>query len=296
MKDRIISIFILISITNTINCQEHKAIYDFDLSEVNYEIIGSGKPILMLHGMSVDLHVMKHAFEPNFIEFPHDWKRIYLDLPGMGKTTAFDWIKNSDDMFVFLTKFIDKVIPNEEFVVAGYSYGGYLARGLIAQYETKIIGGIFICPLIIPDDKKRNVQKDIFYNRDTVFCNKLDVQAKALLDYFLVNQDSATISRFSNDILCGHARANRSFIDRIRNNPKNYEFSKKITKNFRPYEKPVLFITAKQDILVGFSDAKGILDYFPNNTFVTIDSAGHAVQIDAQQKFDWEIKKYLIRL
>lgn len=269
---------------------------DFDLSEINCEIVGSGKPILMIHGMSVDLRVMKNSFEPIFAELARDWKRIYLDLPGMGKTKPFDWIENSDDMVVFLLNFIDKIIPNEDFIIVGYSYGGYLARGLITQKEANIAGGIFVCPLIFPKDKNRNVPRDISYKRDTAVYNKLDFETKRLLDFFIVNQDSAKISRFNNDILNGHKIANRSYTDRIRNNYKNYEFSKKITRNFKPYEKPVLFITGKQDVLVGFSDAQSILKYFPNNTFISIDRAGHAVQIDAPQQFEVEIKKFLNNL
>ncbi len=296
MKSALIFMIIAAFIINNANCQKIETDYNIDLSKINYEIVGTGMPIIMIHGMGVDSRVMKNSFESIFIDQPNYWKRIYLDLPGMGKTDELDWIRNSDDMLFFLELFIGQIIPNENFIVAGYSYGGYLARGLISKMEEKIIGGIFICPLIIPEDKKRNISTEIFYNRDTVFYNKADLETKALIDFFLVNQDSITIKRFNEDIVSGHKIGNRIFIDKIRNNPKNYRFSKKISKNFKIFYKPTLFITAKQDILVGFTDAQQILNFFPDNIFVVIDSAGHAVQIDKPIEFEFNVKQYLNKL
>lgn len=243
--------------------------------------------------MGVDHRVMKNSFEPIFRKYPNGWRRIYVDLPGMGKTPANEWIKNSDDMVTFLSMFIERVIPNEHFIVASYSYGGYLARGLISKKKEEIKGAIFICPLIIPEDNKRDVPQKIFYVKDSINDVYIDQQTNLLLDLFLVNQNPTTVKRFNDDILSGHIIRNRVFIDKIRNDPNKYKFSKSLVKEFTIFEEPTLFITAKQDILVGFSDAKNILSFFPNNTFLLIDSAGHAVQIDKPIIFENSVKTYL---
>ena len=49
------------------------------------------------------------------------WKRIYLDLPGHGRTPGKDWITNQDGMLDVVLDFIDAVIPGQRFVVAGAS-------------------------------------------------------------------------------------------------------------------------------------------------------------------------------
>jgi pimeloyl-ACP methyl ester carboxylesterase len=41
---------------------------------------------LMLHGWSVDHRLMKGCMEPVFKKMDTEWKRIYFDLPGMGRT------------------------------------------------------------------------------------------------------------------------------------------------------------------------------------------------------------------
>jgi hypothetical protein len=51
----------------------------------------------------------------------------------MGKTPAADWITHQDHMLDVVGDFIDVVAPNERLVVAGSSYGAYLARGLVMR-------------------------------------------------------------------------------------------------------------------------------------------------------------------
>ena len=96
---------------------------------IYYEIHGSGRPVLMIHGWSPDHRLMKGCMEPVFQAIDTPWQRIYFDLPGMGKTRGQPWITGSDQMLSLVLEFIDGIIPHQHFVVAGESYGGYLARG-----------------------------------------------------------------------------------------------------------------------------------------------------------------------
>ncbi|MHB1684992.1 MAG: alpha/beta fold hydrolase [Bacilli bacterium] len=89
-----------------------------------YEIVGEGKPIVALHGWSLDHRVMKECLEPTFTH-RSGWKRIYVDLPGMGRSPASDAIQSTDDILASVLRFIDAAIPGEEFAVCGESYGGY---------------------------------------------------------------------------------------------------------------------------------------------------------------------------
>ncbi len=97
---------------------------------INYEIIGDGKPIIMLHGYSIDHRLMTGCMEP-ILSVKDNYKRIYIDLPGMGKSESAEWITNSDVMLEIVIDLIERIIPNENFLLAGESYGGYLSRGII---------------------------------------------------------------------------------------------------------------------------------------------------------------------
>lgn len=90
---------------------------------MNYEEIGAGRPLLLLHGWACDNRHMINAFEPLFTK-RSGWRRLYPDLPGMGKTRSADWITRQDQMLDVVIDFIDAIAPGERFVVAGTSYGG----------------------------------------------------------------------------------------------------------------------------------------------------------------------------
>jgi pimeloyl-ACP methyl ester carboxylesterase len=114
-------------------------------SFVSYEVIGEGTPVVILHGLGVDRAIMKGFLEPVFHNM-NGYKRIYLDLPVMGESIAGDSLKSSDDMLKIVIYFIDKVIPNIDFLVVGLSYGGYLARGIANRRPDDVKGMRLVCP------------------------------------------------------------------------------------------------------------------------------------------------------
>jgi pimeloyl-ACP methyl ester carboxylesterase len=87
---------------------------------IYFEQHGEGRPLLLLHGWPVDHRHKVKDFEPLFKD-REGWKRIYPDMPGMGKTPGVDWITNQDQMLDVLMAFIDAVIPEQHFCVAGTS-------------------------------------------------------------------------------------------------------------------------------------------------------------------------------
>ncbi|MDU0070775.1 MULTISPECIES: alpha/beta fold hydrolase [Bacillus] len=66
------------------------------------------------------------------------WRRIYIDLPGMGLTKNCHEISSSEDMLHAVAEFIRAVIPNEKYLIAGESYGGYIAGGMIEKEKEQI--------------------------------------------------------------------------------------------------------------------------------------------------------------
>ena len=61
---------------------------------LNYVDKGEGTPFVCLHGWSLDLEFDQALYEPIFDQ-RDSFRRIYLDMPGHGKTPGPDWIKNS---------------------------------------------------------------------------------------------------------------------------------------------------------------------------------------------------------
>jgi len=109
---------------------------EYKVKDLNiyYEEAGTGRPLLMLHGWPSDHRHIASDMEPLF-QNRNGWRRIYPDLPGMGKTRGPEWITHQDHMLDVVLEFIDAVAPGERFVVAGTSYGAtwrvgwYIAEG-----------------------------------------------------------------------------------------------------------------------------------------------------------------------
>ena len=134
--------------------------------DIYYEAYGEGTPVLMLHGYGIDHHVMVGCMEPIFTKRP-GYRRIYLDLPGMGRSKAADWLNNTGQILDVIIKFCDLVIPDSNFLAAGESYGGYLARGLVYRVPERLAGVLLICPVIIADRSMRQLPPRTVFVKDS---------------------------------------------------------------------------------------------------------------------------------
>src|SRR5213596_2292307 len=112
-----------------------------------YETYGTGRPIVMLPGRPSDHHIMERFMEPLFTQ-RDGWLRIYPDLPGTGLTPSVDRLATHDQMLDAMLAFIDTLIPGQRFVLAGLSYGGYLARGVLYHREASIDGVLLCAPQV----------------------------------------------------------------------------------------------------------------------------------------------------
>ena len=64
-----------------------KMFFTYQGNKLYYKVIGQGKPVLAIHGLGCSSELMEGCLEPIF-EKHADYKRIYLDLPGMGRSDA----------------------------------------------------------------------------------------------------------------------------------------------------------------------------------------------------------------
>lgn len=260
---------------------------------INYEIIGSGKPIVMLHGYCPDHRLMEGCMEPVFNN-KNDYKRIYIDLPGMGKSGSAEWITNADIMLDILIDFIEKVIPDENFLLAGESYGGYLSRGILYKMPNRIDGLLLICPVIIADSKKRNAAKHVVIVKDNNLLSKLSSEDAEDFNSSAVVQNERIYERYKNEIISGIKIADMKFLDNFQEN--GYEFSFDVDKPCKKFDKPALIMLGRQDSCVGYKDAWNILENFPRATFAVLDMAGHNLQIEQDKLFNSLVSEWIKRV
>lgn len=259
-------------------------------ADMYYEEVGEGTPIVLVHGFTPDHRLMSGCMEPIFQERT-GFRRIYLDLPGMGKTRDYERIANSDDMLEAVISLIDSLIPGQSYLIAGESYGGYLARGLIAKHKERVLGAAFICPMILPRKEDRTLPAHAILQQDDAFMDTLTAEEAADFASIQVVLNESNWVRYKQEIVSGCALADESFLDKIR---QAYGFSYAI--DTVPYEKPSLFIMGKQDSAVGYKDAYALLDNYPRGTFAALDKAGHNLQIEQPVVFNALVNEWLDRV
>ena len=84
--------------------------------------------MLVLHGVGVD-HREAEALEPALGAY-RGLRRIYPDLPGMGRTPAPAALRCADDVLDVLLGFTDEIVGEEPVLFAGHSAGGLLRAGV----------------------------------------------------------------------------------------------------------------------------------------------------------------------
>lgn len=256
-------------------------------TRIHYEIYGEGKPILMIHGFYPDHRLMMGCMEPLFTReaIPIEgYQRIYLDLPGMGFSEAAEWIRSSDDMLDVVRAFVDLVIPKEDFIVVGESYGGYMARGLLALMQERIEGAAFICPMIVANASERKRPNHTILIKDNVLLQSLTAEMAEDFSSMSVVQSPEIHTRYEKEIMCGVRIADEKFLTELQQN--SYAFSGKIPLESAPYLRPALFLTGRQDSSTGYKDVWDILDHYPRASYAVLDLAGHNLQIEQVEVFN----------
>ncbi|MAD43250.1 MAG: 2-hydroxy-6-oxohepta-2,4-dienoate hydrolase [Arcobacter sp.] len=94
--------------------------------DISYEIINpqAKKDIIFLHGWGSNKDIMKNVFAPFLKEFRH----IYIDLPGFGKSLNEYELKTED--YVKITDEFLTLLNSTKDVIVGHSYGGKVATSL----------------------------------------------------------------------------------------------------------------------------------------------------------------------
>ena len=268
--------------------------FNYYNEKVYYEEFGEGKPILIIHGLACNIELMKGCIEPIFKKV-NGYKRIYIDLLGMGKSNNCSLeYASSDKILEMLLSFIKEKM-DKEFLLIGESYGGYLSRGIVSKCYKNIDGLMLLCPMIIPDDSKRTLPKKNLKFYDKKFLESLDKNKRELFSEYMIITNEKLYKRFEKEVISGIEQANNDFIKKLR---ENYSFSFNVDEEIKMinFSKPSLFITGRQDNAVGYYDLYNLLEDYPRATFAILDTAGHNLQIEQEEVFNSLFLNWLERV
>ncbi|MDQ6694164.1 MAG: alpha/beta hydrolase [Chloroflexota bacterium] len=258
---------------------------------LHYEEVGEGRPLLMLHGWQADHRHMLHDMEPLFAHRA-GWRRLYPDLPGMGKTPGAAWITSQDHMLEVALGFLNAVAPDTRFAVAGVSLGGYLARGIVRQRPAQVEGVMLCVPVVAGASGKIDRPQHQVLAHDPGFVSALEADEEWLLDMMVV-QSPAVLAEFRQTYKPAIDAADQDLVGRVE---ANYNFSFDVDNLPEPCAAPTLIVSGRQDSNCGYRGAWSLLENFPRATFAVLDRAGHALPMEQKVLYHALVSEWLDRV
>jgi pimeloyl-ACP methyl ester carboxylesterase len=235
---------------------------------------------------------MKNDLEPFFTQ-RQGWQRIYFDMPGMGKSNQEGkWITSNDDMLEVILAFIDHVVPDRRFVIAGSSYGAYMARGVLYRRQAWIDGLLLMVPAILPR-ARRAVPSQITLVEDPALFSEIAPEVAEGYKALAVVQSRQSLDYFNTVGIPAVKLVDPELVPRLR---ANFAYSFAVDQLAEPFGGPTLIVTGRQDSDAGYQDAWHILENYPRATFVVLDRAGHMLTVEQEGLFTALVSEWLDRV
>ena len=227
---------------------------------VHYAEHGAGRPVLLLHGAGVDHREPEACFEPAFAG-GSGWRRIYPDLPSMGRTTAPDTLRGAVDVLELLLDFAHDVAGEDRYLLIGHSAGAYYAQAMAAREPERVAGLGLVCPLL------PNV-RDVPEHR--AVAGSGEIGDDGFRSYFVV-QTPEMLERYERYVVPAAALVDQAALERIGG---HWE----IPDDHGPaYDGPTLVVAGRLDSAVGYAAAADLVNHYPHASLAVVDDAGHAL-------------------
>jgi pimeloyl-ACP methyl ester carboxylesterase len=263
-----------------------------DGSVLAYETVGTGRPLVFLHGWGVDFRLWSHPIEAIDGPWKSRYRRIYVDLPGMGRSIGSKTLTNSDHVLGVIEEFLARVIGDDRYLLAGESYGGYLARGLAVRQGSRIDGLFLLCPLFLPGWRKGKVAPRVVLERDEAFLATLTEAQRREFQFLSVVQTEPLWRSYVHDIHLERLAENQGFLE----TQLSGGFSPDLEAAPLIFDRPVLVLLARQDSEVGFEQQYELYKDFSRASILVLDKAGHNLQIERPGLFASAFVDFLERV
>ena len=250
--------------------------------KIVYQIIGTGKPVILVHGFGEDATVWRNQIA--FLQ--NKFRLIIPDLPGSGKSEIID-----DMSMEGMAEVIHEIIHAENIEacpVIGHSMGGYITLALAEEYPNHLsaLGLFHSSAYADSEEKKATRRKGIgFINQHGAF-EFLETSTPNLFSQQtkderpeLIDEQLAGLDNFSSLALVSYYEAMMQRPDR--------------TQLLRETTVPVLFIMGEHDVAVPLKDGLEQC-HLPEKSYIHIlRQSGHMGMLEEMEKSNSALKKIL---
>ena len=126
----------------------------FENARIHYQIIGSGKPVLLLHGFLEDMHM----WNDYAAELAKGFQVILIDLPGHGQSESLQ--NHSMDKMAEATLAVLSELNLTKLPVIGHSMGGYVALALADKHPEHVYSMLLFFSSAAADTPEKRQNRD----------------------------------------------------------------------------------------------------------------------------------------
>jgi pimeloyl-ACP methyl ester carboxylesterase len=240
---------------------------------------GSGRPVLVLHGAGVDHREAEACFEPALAGVP-GLRRIYPDLPGLGRTPAPAALRSADGVLDMLLDLADEVTGGTAYLLIGHSAGAYYAQAMAARRAAQVAGLALVCPLLpgVRDLPEHRLVAGAGELGDDVFRSYFVIQTPEMLE------------RYDRYVAPAAALVDQAALERI---GERWELT---PVHGPPYAGPMVVVAGRLDSTVGYAAALDLVDHHPHASLAVLDDAGHALPHEQPELLRSLLAEWLARV
>lgn len=254
--------------------------YIYNGSNFYYKVCGEGYPVILIHGWGIDHNFMLGCMEPVFNNLSVKFKRYYVDLPGMGKSTPGN-IVCTEDIVKLLVDFITQEIKADSVILVGNSFGGMICRALKGKIPKAISAMCLICPVAGLQSKK--TQERHIFKKDEQFLKKLTEKQLTHFSFMNTILTKKTWEIYSKYIYPAVLEnEGKYYLEHILDGSAPEYLDKPVQAS----DCPVLVMTGKQDEFVGYEDQFEWRTQYPRLSYIVLDGAGHNLPFDRPEIFN----------
>jgi pimeloyl-ACP methyl ester carboxylesterase len=259
---------------------------------LHHVIVGSGKPILILHGSTLDHRHMMETLEPVFKSLD-GWRRIYLDMPGHGQSPPQDGIQSQDDLLAAVMAFAKDVLPNERFAIIGESRGSYIARGFVHLCPELVSGAALFVAGGSPTADPARFPKHKVMEPDPSIRPELSDDDVGYFENVMVVQRRDIVEKWRNSKAPAKKLWDAGQEVRV---GAAFDFSFHARGETSVFEGPSLIVAGRQDKMSGYLDSVDLLPEFPRATLAVFDAAGHGLAWERPEVVNTLVRDWLVRV
>lgn len=263
---------------------------------MDFETRGDGPTAVLVHGLTVDRRVMIECFDELLAEA--GVRRLYVDLPGHGASPG-DAATASADAFVDeLAALVRAQLPVpragelEAPIVIGYSYGGYLAQGLV-----RALGGarglLLVCPIVEPDFARRAQppRRVALHAPELPFST--DPREREAFEEVAVQMTRPVLERFVRAVHPANLAADAAVVAAVR---ARYASSRPLGDALARLDVPSAIVCGRDDHWAGWRDAATLVAQLRHPHFVVLPDCGHLLPFEQPALFAQAVRDFLARL